>query len=583
MATSKRATIQPTAVSPLVTTILERRGYRTEQAQLAFLNPDYDATDYDPYLLPGMRSAVERLLLARDQGQLVTIYCDYDVDGTTAAAVLLDALPRFGLKVNYYVPDRFDEGYGLNKAAIKQLADNGTGLILTVDNGIVSFDEVAYASQLGIDVIVTDHHTPRQDSPAAVAVIDPKLLARDYPDDYDEYFRQRDQVAVTQFDRYPFLDLCGCAVAFKLVQALQRAEPAALPVGQEKWLLDLVALATVSDVVSLVDENRAIVYWGLQVIHRTRRPGIRALAAVAGVELVEVDASAIGFVLGPRINAAGRLANAHLAVELLSTKDNERALELATELNELNTRRKQLQNDIYNQAILQTSSANPVAVAVGDDWHEGVIGIVASKIEEKLERPTFVFSRHGDEAKASGRSFGDFSIAAAINATSTLLLRGGGHAAAGGITVATDKLDDWFRAVNDYYRSLHLTNQRRFLYPEPDLAVDKLAELTPQLVHDIALLEPFGAANPTPTFLLSKVVVHGRRLMGSDLQHVRYTFMDSDGDKFQAVAFNAADRFTLEPGEFGEIVRANVLVELALNEWNGTVSVQGRLIKLDEA
>ena len=569
-------------IPPLVRQILGGRGLATDEAKLAYLNPSYDATNYDPMLLPGMRGAVERLSQARQGNQRVTIYCDYDVDGTTAAAVLLDALPRFGLTVNYYVPDRFTEGYGLNKAAIKQLQQSGTELILTVDNGIVSFDEIAYAAELGVDVIVTDHHSPRDTLPAAVAVVDPKIILRDHPDEYNE------NLVVNADARdgdvlYPFLDLCGCGVAFKLVQALQRVYPDALPLGQEKWLLDLVALATVSDVVGLVDENRAMVRWGLEVIKKTRRPGIRALAAVAGVELADIDSRAIGFILGPRINAAGRLANARLAVELLTATDNERALTLATELNELNNQRKKLQTAIYDQAIRQVCSTEPVAIAIGDDWHEGVIGIAASKVEEKLERPAFICSCHGDVVKGSGRSFGDFSIAAVINATSGLLERGGGHAAAGGITVSRDNFAKWCQVVQDYYTSLKLrpAEQIKYLYPPADVTLNRLDVLTPELVRSLNLLEPFGATNPVPVFLLSDMVVAERRLMGADLQHVRYTFMDDNGNKLQAVAFNAADRFTIEPGEFGELVRANVLVELSINEWNGNVSVQGKLLKLD--
>ena len=564
---------------PLTRQILNKRGYRSNKSKLDFLNPDYDATNYDPMLLPDMNRAVERLLLAAEKGERVAIYCDYDVDGTTAAALLLDALPRFGLLVDYYVPDRFAEGYGLNRMAIDKLSQSGTQLILTVDNGIVSFDEVEYAKQLGIDVIITDHHTPRDDLPAAVAVVDPKILVRDNSELYDDrlVLKNRKQSATL----YPFADLCGCGVAFKLVQALQLAKPEALPAGQEKWLLDLVALATVSDIVGLTDENRAIVYWGLRVIAKTRRPGVKALAAVAGIELSQIDSRAIGFMLGPRINAAGRLAHASLAIELLSTQDNERALELAGQLNQLNSQRKSWQGEIYDQAIQQIDTTNPVAIAVGDDWHEGVVGIVASKIEEAVERPAFVCSRHDGVIKGSGRSFGDFSIAAAINATSTLLEKGGGHAAAGGITVAADNFVRWCQAINDYYASLKLTNQTKYLYPTPDIETTDLAVLTVQAVQNLDLLEPFGEANPAPVIQLTNVIVVERRLMGASLQHVRYTLVDDNDSRLQVVAFNSADRFLIEPGEFGEAVRVNVLIEPSLNEWNGDVSVQGKLLRME--
>ena len=565
---------------PLLRQILTNRGVVDDDEVLAFINPSYENTDYDPLLLPDMNKAVDRLLLAADRGEQVTIYCDYDVDGTTGATVLLDALPKFNIKVNYYVPDRFKEGYGLNVTAIDYLKQNGTDVILTVDNGIVSFDEVDYANKYGIDVIVTDHHTPREKLPNAIAVVNPKILARDYPSEYDSVFKIKNKDKADQL--YPFLDICGCGVAFKLVRALQSRRPDALPAGQEKWLLDLVALATVSDVVSLVDENRALVYWGLEVIKKTRRLGLKALMAVAGIEQSAVDSRAIGFVLGPRINAAGRLAHASLAIELLSATNSDRALELATQLNDLNNQRKQLQVDIYDQAIKQIDYKEPVAVVAGENWHEGVIGIVASKIQEAIEKPTFVFSLTSDEAKASGRSFGDFSVAAAINATSTLLIKGGGHAAAGGVTVARAELSNWTKAVNDYYRSLKLTDQVEYLYPRPELEVSDLDELTIDLVKSFELLEPFGAANPVPAIKLCDVIVFNRRLMGSELNHVRYTFVDDEDNRLQAVAFGAADRYTLASGEFGEVVRANVLVELSLNEWNGEVSVQGKLLRMDK-
>lgn len=563
----------------LLRQILASRGVTDDDEVLAFINPSYENTDYDPFQLPDMDKAVDRLLLAAKNGEQVTIYCDYDVDGTTGATVLLDALPRFNIKVNYYVPDRFKEGYGLNVSAIDYLKQNGTDVILTVDNGIVSFDEVDYANKHGIDVIVTDHHTPREKLPNAIAVVNPKILARDHPSEYDGTFKLKSKAKVNQL--YPFLDICGCGVAFKLVRALQIRRPGMLPMGQEKWLLDLVALATVSDIVSLVDENRALVYWGLEVIKKTRRLGLRALMAVAGIEQSAVDSRTIGFVLGPRINAAGRLAHASLAIELLSATSSDRALELATQLNDLNNQRKQLQTSIYDQAIKQVDCKEPVAVAVGENWHEGVIGIVASKIQEAVEKPTFVFSLAGDEAKASGRSFGDFSVAAAINTTSTLLVKGGGHAAAGGVTVARTELPSWIKAVNDYYRSLRLTNQAEYLYPRPELEISSLDELTVDLVKSFELLEPFGAANQVPAIKLCDVIVFNRRLMGSELNHVRYTFMDNEGNRLQAVAFGVADRFTLAPGEFGEAVRANVLVELSLNDWNGEVSVQGKLLRMD--
>lgn len=568
------------AHSNLIDQILIGRGYKTALARRAFLSPDYEAAKHDPMLLPDMGKAIARLKQALENDDQITVYGDYDVDGMTATALLLDALPRFGFRVDNYTPDRFREGYGLNKKAVETLAARGTKLILTVDNGIVSLPEVARANELGIDVIVTDHHSPRKDLPDAAAVVDPKIIQFNNPEKYDDNYVLKPKYADSGL--YPFLDMCGCGVAFKLVQQLQKEFPDKLPMGQEKWLLDLVALGTVSDVVALKDENRAYVKWGLEVIKKTRRPGIRALAAVAGVPLDAIDSRAIGFMLGPRLNASGRLKHARIAIELLTTHDNERALTLAEQLDELNNQRKKLQNEIYEQAAKQVDVTQPIAIAVGDGWHEGVVGIVASKIEEKFERPAFVFSRTSTGVKASGRSFGDFSIAAAITATRDLLIKGGGHVAAGGLTVSSNNFDKWCAAVQDYYRSLHLPDQRHLLYPAPDLTVTDFSGLTVQMVQELNLLEPFGAANEVPVFKLQNVMVTNRSTMGSDNQHVRYTFMDANNVSLDAIAFNAADRFTIMPFDDSGVPQyVDALVELELNEWHGVQSVEGKLIKLD--
>ena len=373
---------------------------------------------------------------------------------------------------------------------------------------------------------------------------------------------------------YPFLDLCGCGVAFKLVQQLQRELPDKLPDGQEKWLLDLVALATVADIVSLVDENRAYVRWGIEVIKRTRRPGIKALAAAAGYKLAEVNATAIGFTLAPRLNAAGRLAHGQLAVDLLSTDDPQRALALANQLNDLNNQRRGLQQEIYAAAIQQVDLEQPVAIVSGAGWHEGVIGIAASKVEEKFCRPTFVFSDGGEFLKASGRSFGDFSIADAITATRDLLEKGGGHRAAGGVTVRREHFAAWCAAIQDYYRSLNLPDQAPLFYAQPDLTITSLDGVDVETVQELGKLEPCGAGNAKPVFLLKGFTVTARRTMGDSGQHVRYTLTDLEGRSIQVVAFDAADRFTVLTG-----VTMDALVQLTVSRYHG-LNVEGYLINL---
>jgi single-stranded-DNA-specific exonuclease len=600
-------------ISGLVKKILANRGVKTAAEQEDFLNPDYEKFKHDPFLMPDMQKAVDRIVLARDRGEKVTIYGDYDIDGMTATTILWDSFCKFGIDVHTYTPDRFKEGYGLNIAAVEQIAADGTKLIITVDNGTLSFGEIARAKELGVDVIVTDHHSPHEDLPDAVAILNPKVQVAQNPDCYDEKF-----VLKKDCDKklYPFADLCGAGVAFKLVQALQiefdssviasktkqssnktldrhadksaRDDSVNLPFGQEKWLLDLVAFGTVCDVVGLINENRAYAKWGLEVIKKTRRPGLKAVLATAGVDLKNVDARTLGFVLGPRFNSAGRMATAEIALELLKTDDNMRALELAEKLENLNKERRKTQDEIYKNAcgqILKQVQDNKkdshVAIAVGDDWHEGVIGIVAAKILEKFERPAFVMSRGAEFAKASGRSFGDFSIASAIHATDEILVKGGGHKAAGGLTVKTERIEEWRVAVQTFYKTQNLKSQTDFLYPKPDVTIKNFAELTPELLDEIARLEPFGQANPAPVFELADVIIMSRRTMGDQNQHVKYVFADADGRKFTAVAFNAADKFTLtEFDENDEPQRVRVLVELTKNEWNGRISVEGNLIKM---
>jgi single-stranded-DNA-specific exonuclease len=356
--------------------ILKARGLLTQEQRDAFLNPSYDAR-HDPFLLPDMRSAVDRLKAARAGHEHITIYGDYDIDGLTATTVLLDAFESFGFEhVDAFIPNRFVEGYGLTVDAVERIAATGAQLIVTVDCGSLSFEPIARANELGVDVIVTDHHNVADEQPPAVAVINPKR-----PD-----------------HSYPFIDLAGVGVAFKLVQALQ-TELDGLEAGQEKWLLDLVALGTVCDVVTLVDENRANVFWGLKVLARTRRPGLKALMAVARVEPHKLNSRSLGFALGPRMNAAGRLETAQIALDMLTAKDSMQAFEKAQELDALNVARRAEQDQIYKEAIEQAKDylRDDVLVVSSPNWNHGIVGIVAAKLLEKFKKPAFVLQEMGDE------------------------------------------------------------------------------------------------------------------------------------------------------------------------------------------
>lgn len=542
----------------IVTTILIRRGHQDKASREAFLDPQYEAWKHDAFLLPDMRPAVERIKQAKEKDELAYIYGDYDIDGLTATSVLLDSFGAFGIRTKAFIPNRFIDGYGLSMRAMDQLHEMGAQLIVTVDCGSLSHKEIAHANELGMDVIVTDHHSVAETMPAAIGTINPKRIDH----------------------AYPFIDLAGVGVAFKLVQALQ-TELDGLPAGQEKWLLDLVALGTVCDVVSLTDENRANVRWGLEVMKKTRRPGIKALMAVSGVTPGNLTARSLGFGLGPRLNAAGRLETAQLALDLLLETDQQKALDLAHRLDVMNTDRRAEQDRIFKAAIVKAEELahDPVLIVSDPSWSHGIIGIVAAKLLERYHKPTFVLQELEDgTAKGSARSFGDFSAVEGIRATDEFLIKGGGHKLAAGVTLETAKIAEWRTAMNRFYKAKKLEDQLRHLLSSADVELEGFSHLDERLIEDISRLEPYGNGNPEPVFCIAPVTVIGRRVMGADGQHVKYTFSDTSNKTFQAIAFNAADRFTYE---MGETVR--VWIELTLNEWQGRRSVEGRLLRLELA
>ena len=554
--------------------ILAARGLDDQVTRAAFLSPDYDLNKHDPFLLPDMEKAVNRLVEALEKQDKIVIYGDYDIDGLTATAILLDAFSSFGFKnITAYMPNRFKEGYGLTKDAIKQIAENGADLVLTVDCGSLSTAEIELANSLNVDVIVTDHHNVLKVQPPAIAVINPKRILMDFPEAYEGYVVKSEYRGVKKI--YPFLDLAGCGVAFKLVQALQTRLDG-LTDGQEKWLLDLVALGTVCDVVTLIDENRTNVYWGLKVLARTRRPGLRALMAVSRVEPESVNARSLGFALGPRMNAAGRLETAQIALDMLIAKDSEVAYEKATLLNEMNTKRRADQDKIYKEALKQAEKyeKDSVLVVSDPDWNHGIIGIVAAKLLEKFNKPTFVLQEMGEESKGSARSYGDFSAADAIRASEDVIIKGGGHKLAAGVTMETKNIDAFRERVNQFYReqSLSLADQQKKLLPIEDASAG-IEDVTEDLIEQIARLEPFGNGNAQPIIMSSNLEVAHVRRMGSDGQHIKLDLRADSGLAMQFLAFNAPDEFFVEVNE-----RVNVWYQPDLNEWQGRRSVEGRLL-----
>ena len=536
--------------------ILAARGLNDVSARQAFLSPDYAATKYDPFLLSEMDKAVARLVLARQHQEKVVIYGDYDIDGLSATALLLDAFHSFGFQhLDAFIPNRFVEGYGMTIGAVDKVRDMGAQLIVTVDCGSLCHTEIAYAAELGIDTVVTDHHNIAPTRPPAVATVNPKYADHEYP----------------------FRDLCGAGVAFKLVQALQTRLDG-LPDGYEKWLLDLVALGTVCDIVTLADENRANVYWGLEVLKKQRRTGLKALMAVSGIEPETVNARHLGFGLGPRMNAAGRLDTAQHSLDMLTATDGIEALAASEKLEAFNVERRSIQDEIFKQACEQADGMadDRVLVVASEGWNHGVIGIVASKLVETYKKPVFIIGIRGDTATGSARSFGNFSAADAVRAADDIILRGGGHGAAAGVTLETAQIPAFRRRVNEFYDSLNLINQTSFLQPHADVEIKDFAEITEELVEQISRMEPFGNGNPEPILKITHVVVAGVRRMGANGQHVKIALRDAGEKTLQVLAFNAPESFFREPGdEIAAWFQPNI------NEWNGVRTVEGRLLHVE--
>ncbi len=523
--------------------IVTKRGIKNLQD---FLNPRYE-TQHNFELLPDIKKAVKRIKQAHAKKQKIVIYGDYDIDGITATAILLEAFKAFGIKADFYIPNRFTEGYGLSKTGVDAIKKMGADLIVTVDCGSRSLEEIDYANSLGIDVVVTDHHELGEALPNAVAVVNPK----------------RDD------SKYPWRDLAGVGVAFKLVTALQQ-ELKGFEQGQEKWLLDLVALGTVCDVVDLLDENRMLVWWGLKVTSKTRRPGLKALAEVSGVELDNVTAEDFGYRFGPRLNAGGRLEHAKRSLELLMAKTDKEALKIAGELNKLNQQRRDDQQKIFEAAckLAEDFADDPVLVLAHKDWSHGINGIVASNLVEKFHKPAFVMQILGDKTKGSARSYGDFNLADAVNSAGKLVINGGGHKAAAGATIKTKDLQNFREAINQSFVNQQLLDQERFLLADSDIDLDAFSGITIELLDLLEQLAPFGNSNPAPIFTSKGVKLDNWRPVGTTQAHAKSTFTDEQGYKIDGIGFSIAEQMP-EAGSVVEIVYSP-----QKNSYNGRTSVQ---------
>lgn len=541
----REALAQALAISSATASLLMARGVTTADEASSWMSSH---VPHDPFLIPDMEQAVERLHRAVTEGESICFYGDYDVDGMTATSVYLSFFQGLGAQVRAYVPHRMREGYGLNGGAVQQMADEGITLLVTSDCGTTSHREIELANRLGLNVIVTDHHQTDEQMPPAVAVLNP---------------HRADAL-------YPFRGLCSAALAYKVCQAYEfQYGEAGVPLES---LLDLVALATIADVVPLQDENRGFVREGLAQLSRGARCGIRALKQVAGVTR-DCTAETIGFKLAPRLNAAGRLDHAILGVQLLTTESPAEAQRLADRLEQLNRERQRIEADIMAEALagLKDQELPPALVLASRRWHLGVVGIVASRLVERFNRPTIVIAINEQGiGKGSARTTGGFDLYQGLSACRDLVEAFGGHPSAAGVTVRESRLDEFRARFCDAVAGWSGDESK-----VPTLHVDaelRLHEVNLQLIQEIGSLHPFGAGNPEPTFAVTRLDVMDSRTVGE--KHLKMTVRQGSSMPFDSIGFGM--KSLVDRG-----ISARVPVDLAftpeLNHWNGYDRIQLRI------
>jgi single-stranded-DNA-specific exonuclease len=538
-----RELVRELGLSEVAASALARRGYSEPERARAFLAAE--APGHDPLALGDMAEACERIRACVAAGKRICVHGDYDADGIAATALAVLLLRELGAEVVWHLPSRFDEGYGLRAETLEKLAGEGCGLVLTVDCGITAVEEVAQAKALGLEVIVTDHHRPGDELP-------------DCP------------LVVTRPSEYPFPELCGTGVVYKLGEALLGADSEFL--GAQ---LDIVALATVADVVPLRDENRWLVSAGLRALGRTRRPGLRALICTAGVDAATVDSGQIAFRLAPRINAAGRLGHPSLALELLLSEDELEAMVLARQLEELNRERQQVEERILREAIAEIESwpearrRRRAYVVAREGWHEGVIGIVASRLVERYSRPVVLVAGAGESWTGSGRSIPPYDLHAGIVRCSHLFERFGGHRAAAGFSIRPEHLDELVEAFTAHADEA-LSDDDLLPVTRIDAIVPPGVWLTLELCAELARLAPFGLGNPSLTLLAPACELTELAPVGEGKQHLRFRVRRGGADAGSAIAFGLGPQLD----RYRRIGRYDLAFRLEENRWNGTVAPQ---------
>jgi single-stranded-DNA-specific exonuclease len=541
-------------VSNLIAELLISRGIETFEDARLFFRPSLSDL-HDPYLMKDMDKAVERIEKAIVSGENIMVFGDYDVDGTTAVSLVSSYLKTIYSNVTTYIPDRYAEGYGISFMGIDYADDNSVSLIIALDCGIKSLNHVAYANEKNIDFIICDHHRPGDKIPDAVAVLDPKRTDCDYP--YDE--------------------LCGCGIGFKLIQALGMNR------GQTTddlvQYLDLVATAIAADIVPMTGENRVLAKFGLEIINSNPRPGIKAL--IHQVKKEELTITDVVFIIAPRINAAGRIKHGNYAVQLLSEFDFEQAIEFAREIELYNSERKDLDKQItieaLNQIIDNQEKDRFSTVVYHENWHKGVIGIVASRLIETYYRPTLVFTKSGEKLAASARSVLGFDVYNALEACSEHLEQFGGHMYAAGMTLMEENYERFKNAFEKQVKNSILEEQR-----EPQISIDlelNFEDIDEKTIRILKQFEPFGPQNMTPVFVTKYAFDTGYgKPMGLNNEHLKLFLKQNNSEGFAAIGFGLGDKYNLVTNR----KRIEIAYSLSENEWNGKTSLQLNLKDLRE-
>ena len=551
-------------IDPVILQLLWNRGIKTQEQVDEFLYPDYGQDIHDPFIFLDMEKAVERIFSALQRGEKIMVHGDYDADGVCSALVVVNALEAMGAKVDVYLPHRELEGYGLNMQTVEELGKNGVSLIITTDCGISNREEIKRAAELGMDVIVTDHHTEPINLPeAALAIIDPHLKR----------------------EHYPFKELSGAGVAFKFVQAILRSSKFQVssfkfdPEGFEKWLLDLVAIATIADIMPILGENRTFVKYGLLVLNKTHRIGLKKLVESLGLNKNKLlDARNVAFQIGPRLNAAGRIDHANQAYELLKTDDANEVDELVDALNKTNESRQSLSEKVTSEAKAQIGEdigEEKVLFALGDGWPLGIVGLVAGKIADNFWRPTFVMTEKEGIIMGSGRSIPEFDMMEGLREAKEFLSHYGGHAGACGFTLKNKKDLKKFKKILQKFAEKKLAG----LELAPTLQIDaetRLEQINWELFELLEKFSPFGKGNERPKYLGRGLMVESFESVGTNGNHLRINLSQGNGLRKKFIGFCFGD--WCEKLKAGD--KIDVVFEVDVNEWNGNRELQMKIIDL---